>query len=88
MSKKKDDKNQSYSGTSIVSQLLSGTKIGKLLGYGDNTYTDGYGTTRTNASLGESANGQQLERMGETAKDVAGLVATGAAFGNPITASN
>lgn len=84
--KKEETKNQSYSGESIASKLLSGTGIGKLLGYGDNTYTDGYGATREYAPLSESAQGQQLDRMKDTAVDAAKLVGAGAAFGNPITA--
>lgn len=86
MAKKDKTRNQSYSGESIASKLLSGTGIGKLLGYGDNTYTDGYGVTRENAPLSESAQGQQLDRMKDTAVNAANLVAAGAAFGNPITA--
>ena len=62
---------------SIAEQLLAGTKLGNLL----------YGTERKDASFKESANGQLVQRMGETAKDAGGLVATGLAFGNPLTAS-
>lgn len=76
-----------YSGKSIAQQLLEGTRFGKWLGYGNGTYTDGYGTTRNDASLKESANGQELERMGETAKGAAELTATGLSFANPVTAS-
>ena len=38
-------------------------------------------------SLKESATGQELDRIKDTAKDAGKLVATGLAFGNPITAS-
>ena len=38
-------------------------------------------------SLKESATGQELDRMKETAKDAGKLVATGLAFSNPVTAS-
>lgn len=66
---------QSYSGRSIASQLLEGTKLGKLL-YGEpETYTDGYGKTRSHASLEESANGQQLKRMKDTAVGAGKVVA-------------
>ena len=39
-------------------------------------------------SLKESATGQELDRMKDTAKGTGKLVATGLAFGNPITASS
>ena len=39
-------------------------------------------------SLKESATGQELDRMKDTAKGAEKLVATGLAFGNPITASS
>ena len=39
-------------------------------------------------SLKESATGQELDRMKDTAKDVGKLVATGLAFSNPVTASS
>lgn len=78
------NKKQTYSGDSIASKVLSGTWLGKLLGYGNNTYTDGYGTTRAYAPLNESAQGQQLKRMGDTAKDAGKIVLTGAAFMNPL----
>ena len=39
-------------------------------------------------SLKESATGQELDRMKETAKDAGKLVATGLAFGNPVTTSS
>ena len=39
-------------------------------------------------SLKESATGQELDRMKETAKGAGKLVATGLAFGNPITAGS
>ena len=59
--------NKTYSGRSIASQLLEGTKLGKIL-YGEpETYKDGYNKTRSHASLEESANGQQLNRMKDTA---------------------
>lgn len=52
------------------------------------TFEDGYGRTlNAEVPLQESAQGQELKRMGETAKDAGELVATGFAFGNPITAS-
>lgn len=38
-------------------------------------------------SLKESATGQELDRMKDTAKDAGKLVATGLAFSNPVTAS-
>lgn len=38
-------------------------------------------------SLKESATGQELDRMKDTAKDTGKLVATGLAFSNPVTAS-
>lgn len=38
-------------------------------------------------SLKESATGQELDRMKDTAKDTGKLVATGLALGNPVTAS-
>lgn len=72
---------------SIAEQLLAGTKLGNLLYGKQETYKDGYGTERKDASFKESANGQLVQRMGETAKDAGGLVATGLAFGNPLTAS-
>ena len=39
-------------------------------------------------SLKESATGQELDRMKETAKGAGKLVATGLAFGNPVTTSS
>ena len=39
-------------------------------------------------SLKESATGQELDRMKDTAKNAGKLVATGLAFGNPITAGS
>lgn len=86
---KKENNNkepQNYSGNSIASHWLSGTWLGNLLGYGNNTYTDGYGTTRQNPTLGESAQGQQLSRMKDTAKNYATIALTGASFGNPLAA--
>lgn len=66
---------KSYSGRSIASQLLEGTKLGKLL-YGEpETYTDGYGQERSHASLEESANGQQLKRMKDTAVGAGTMIA-------------
>ena len=38
-------------------------------------------------SLKESSTGQELDRMKDTAKDAGKLVATGLAFGNPVTTS-
>lgn len=52
------------------------------------TFEDGYGRTlNAEVPLQESAQGQELKRMGETAKDAGELVATGLAFANPLTAS-
>ena len=51
-------------------------------------YTDGDGVKHQDATFKESANGQMVQRMGETAKDTGNLVLTGLAFGNPLTASN
>lgn len=78
---------ETYSGKSIAQQLLGDTKLGKWL-WGNNTYKDGYGIERKDASFKESANGQLVERMAETAKDTGNLVATGFAFGNPLTAGS
>lgn len=39
-------------------------------------------------SLKESATGQELDRMKDTAKGAGKLVATGLAFGNPVTTSS
>lgn len=53
------------------------------------TYTDGYGVERrSEVPFNESAQGQQLKRMGETAKDVGklGLIAAGTI--NPFTAAS
>lgn len=72
---------------SIAEQLLAGTKLGNLLYGKQQTYKDGNNQERKDASFKESANGQLVQRMGETAKDAGGLVATGLAFGNPLTAS-
>ena len=72
---------------SIAEQLLAGTRIGNLLYGKQETYKDGNNQERKDASFDESANGQLVQRMGETAKDAGGLVATGLAFGNPLTAS-
>lgn len=73
---------------SIAEQLLAGTKLGNLLYGKQKTYKDGNNQERKDASFKESANGQLVQRMGETAKDAGGLAATGLAFGNPLTASN
>lgn len=86
MSKEKENKNQNYSGNSIASHWLSGTWLGNLLGYGNNTYTDGYETERQNPSLKESAQGQQLSRMKDTAKNYGKIALTGMSFGNPLVA--
>lgn len=80
MSKENKNKNQTYSGNSIASYWLSGTWLGNLLGYGNNTYTDGYGVERQNPSLQESAQGQQLSRMKDTAKNYGKLALVGASF--------
>ncbi len=84
MSKENKNKNQNYSGNSIASYWLSGTWLGNLLGYGNNTYTDGYGVERQNPSLSESAQGQQLSRMKDTAGKYGKIALTGMAFGNPL----
>ena len=56
--------------------------------YGEpETYIDGYGKERQHASLEESANGQELQRMGDTAKTAGKIALTGAAFTNPVTAA-
>ena len=73
---------------SIAEQLLAGTKLGSLLYGKQETYKDGNNQEREDASFNESANGQLVQRMVETAKDAGELVATGLAFGNPLTASN
>ena len=73
---------------SISRQLLTGTKLGNLLYGKQETYKDGNNQERKDASFKESTNGQLVQRMGETAKDTGELVATGLAFGNPVTTSN
>lgn len=83
MSKENKEK-QTYSGDSIASKWLSGTWLGNLLGYPSNTYIDGYGTTRNYANLEESAQGQQLSRMKDTAKNYGKVALTGMSFGNPL----
>ena len=85
MSKENKEK-QTYSGDSIASKWLSGTWLGNLLGYPSNTYIDGYGTTRNYANLKESAQGQQLSRMKDTAKNYGKVALTGMSFGNPLVA--
>ena len=85
MSKENKEK-QIYSGDSIASKWLSGTWLGNLLGYPSNTYIDGYGTTRNYANLEESAQGQQLSRMKDTAKNYGKVALTGMSFGNPLVA--
>lgn len=82
-----ENKNQTYSGKSIAEQLLQNTWVGKLLYGKPKTYTDGYGVKRKDAPFKESANGQEIQRMKKTAKDAGNLIATGLAFGNPLTAS-
>ena len=72
---------------SIAEQLLAGTRIGNLLYGKQQTYKDGDNQERKDASFNESANGQLVQRMGETAKDVGELSANVLAFGNPLTAS-
>ena len=80
--------NEVASQPSIAEQLLRGTKIGNWL-YGESkTYTDGNNAKRQDATFKESANGQMVQRMGETAKDAGSLALTGLAFGNPLTTSN
>ena len=86
MTKEINNKNQNYSGSSIASHWLSGTWLGNLLGYGKNTYIDGYGMERQNPSLKESAQGQQLDRMKDTAKTYGTIALTGMSFGNPLAA--
>lgn len=83
---KENKEKQTYSGDSIVSKWLSGTWLGNLLGYPSNTYIDGYGTTRNYANLEESAQGQQLSRMKDTAKNYGKVALTGMSFGNPLVA--
>lgn len=73
---------------SIAEQLLAGTRIGDLLYGKQETYKDGNNQERKDATFNESANGQMVQRMGETAKDAGNLALTGLAFGNPLTASN
>lgn len=82
------NKNQIYSGKSIAEQLLGNTWVGRLLYGKPETYKDGYGIERKDSDFKESANGQLVQRMWETTKDAGELVATGLAFGNPLTASN
>ena len=77
---------ETYSGKSWAKQLLAGTWLGNLLYGPEETYTDGYGHKRKDASFSESANGQEAKRMAETAKDAAKISAMGLAFGNPLTA--
>ena len=62
--------------------------MGRLLYGNQKTYKDGYGTERQHASLSESANGQELQRMGDTAKTAGKIALTGFAFTNPFTASS
>ena len=83
---KENKEKQTYSGDSIASKWLSGTWLGNLLGYPSNTYIDGYGTTRNYANLKESAQGQQLSRMKDTAKNYGKVALTGMSFGNPLVA--
>ena len=83
---KENKEKQTYSGDSIASKWLSGTWLGNLLGYPSNTYIDGYGTTRNYANLEESAQGQQLSRMKNTAKNYGKVALTGMSFGNPLVA--
>ena len=73
---------------SIAEQLLRGTTVGNWIYGKPKEYTDGDGSKRQDATFKESANGQMVQRMGETAKDAGNLVLTGLAFGNPLTASN
>ena len=54
--------------------------------YGDNSYTDGYGVQRHAASFKDSANGQLISRIVDTAKDATKITATGLSFSNPVTA--
>lgn len=62
--------------------------MGRLLYGKPETYKDGYGTERQHTSLSESANGQELQRMGDTAKTAGKIALTGFAFTNPFTASS
>lgn len=67
--------NQTYSGKSIAEQLLGNTWVGQLLYGKPETYKDGYGAERKDADFKESANGQLVQRMGETGRDVGQLTA-------------
>lgn len=60
---------------SIAEQLLEGTKIGNLLYGKQKTYKDGNNQERKDTSFKESANGQMVRRMGETAKGTGRTVA-------------
>ena len=60
---------------SIAEQLLEGTKIGNLLYGKPETYKDGYDTERKDADFKESTNGQLVQRMRNTGKDVGQLTA-------------
>ena len=82
------DNYNTYSGTSIAQQLLGNSWLGRLLYGKPETYKDGYGTERQHASLPESANGQELQRMGDTAKTTGKIALTGFAFTNPFTTSS
>lgn len=77
---------QNYNGKSIFQSLIGNTWLGKKI-YGNNSYTDGYGTTRTNPNFTDSANGQLVTKIGDTAKSAVKITATGLSFSNPITAS-
>ena len=61
--------NRTYSGKSIAEQLLGNTWVGRLLYGKPETYKDGYGIERRDAGFKESANGQLVQRMGETARN-------------------
>lgn len=77
---------QNYNGKSIFQSLIGNTWLGKKI-YGNNSYTDGYGTTRTNPNFTDSANGQLVTKIGDTAKSAVKITATGLSLSNPITAS-
>lgn len=60
---------------SIGQQLLGNSWVGRLLYGKPETYTDGYGAERKDADFKESANGQLVQRMKETATSAGRTVA-------------
>lgn len=60
---------------SIAQQLLEGTRLGNLLYGKQETYKDGNNQERKDASFKESANGQLVQRMGDTVKGVGRTIA-------------